>query len=306
MLSILLFWQRTIYIFFFGCFVCDSIWHDTEINQNWVLSKRFSDGSLVTQHNIVGSLELWSWLDSFLPREMTALARGWMRRQAKRNNYGRKSCRWRLSTWNENVKNTEAKGTCHLCYVHIQKNVVVLMMICHDNVACCFSYIWKMTLCSDCVYGVWFLFSWGREAIWEEEEKKKKKQRRLDINFSRVSSFIVNAPSDMSEKLKCRQSVVLTIWHVKWCTRQWWSEGEACLLFAIVSCVCDCDRVKCGDPWRQSSWCDQYSRTKLFLSHPKTSPSRCNINYSSPTSPNSIIKLSFNSLIILHINIYCC
>lgn len=33
----------------------------------------------------------------------------------------------------------------------------------------------------------------------------------LDINFSGVSGFIVNAPSDMSEKLKRRQSVVVTV-----------------------------------------------------------------------------------------------
>lgn len=49
------------------------------------------------------------------------------------------------------------------------------------------------------------------EAIWKIEKRKKKP----DIDFSRVSGFVVNALTDMSEKLKCRQ-LVLMISDIKW------------------------------------------------------------------------------------------
>lgn len=84
-----------------------------------------------------------------------------------------------------------------LC-AHSEKNVVALMMICHDNVArSLFSYKWKMTFSVCTVFGFCFFpGTWGHEQI-----------KKLDMNFSKVSSIIVNALNDMGAKLKCRQFV---------------------------------------------------------------------------------------------------
>ena len=74
----------------------------------------------------------------------------------------------------------EAKGTCHSCYVCTQKNVVILMMRCHDNVSLVvfsLSYIFEkwhfFTLCT--VFG--FCFSWKYIAWWwwEQSEWRERK-----------------------------------------------------------------------------------------------------------------------------------
>lgn len=138
------------------------------------------------------------------------------------------------STWNGNVEDgkRQQRGERHLSLVlcaHTEK-CCHLMMMCHDNVACCFSYVWKMTffyiLCVRCWVSVHRIFFLSPPPP-ANGSMKRYESGGLDINFSGVSGFIVNAPSDMSEKLKRRQSVVVTVWDIRWMLWvQWCSQAN--------------------------------------------------------------------------------
>lgn len=98
-----------------------------------------------------------------------------------------------------------------------QKNVVILMMRCHDNVACCFFsliYIWKMTFFILCVR-CWVSVFHG-EIKHDDDGRSEREKEKLDINFGWVSGFYCKrAEWYESEKLKRRQSTCLVMFNIK-------------------------------------------------------------------------------------------